>query len=143
MKICMKNLFVAIAVVVASACGNGQQAKATENKKDGTEVFYFHGKQQCITCKKIQALTEEVVKESFAKELKDGKLVFQVIDISTDEGEKLADQYEVTWASLFVNKWKDSKEIRNNLTDMAFKNAVSKPEAFKTELKKKIEEMLK
>lgn len=55
--------------------------------------------------------------------MKNGTVVFKTVDISTPEGEKIADKYEVTWSSLFVNKWKDGKESRNNLTEFGFGNA--------------------
>ena len=59
------------------------------------------------------------------------------------EGEKIADQYEVTWSSLFVNRWKDGQEQRNNMTEFAFSKATSDPEGFKAGLKEKIEILMK
>jgi len=35
----------------------------------------------------------------------------------------IADKYEVTWSSLFVNGWKDGKENVNNMTEFSFSNA--------------------
>ena len=59
------------------------------------------------------------------------------------EGEKIADRYEVTWSSLFVNRWKDGQEQRNNMTEFAFSKATSDPEGFKAGLKEKIEILMK
>ena len=69
-------------------------------------------------------------------------MVFKVVDISTSEVESLADRYEVTWSSLFVNKWKDGNESRNDMTDFAFGNARSNPDEFKAELADAIRKML-
>ena len=81
------------------------------------EVLYFHGKQRCATCK--------------------------AIDISTPEGEKLAEKYRVSWSSLYVNKWENGKEERNDMTRFGFQNARSNTTVFKKELKQQINRLLK
>ena len=106
-------------------------------------MLYFHGKQRCITCNAIERLTKEVIEQDFAQQLKDGKIIFKVIDISTKEGEKIANTYEVTWSSLYINKWQNGKESRNNMTDFGFSHAKGSPDVFKAGVKKKIEELLK
>lgn len=142
-----KLLFALLAVITLLSCGNSQNAKAQSaakaTQKEYIEVLYFHGKQRCVTCNAIEKLTKEVVDQDFAQQVKDGKVVFKVIDISTKEGEKIADKYEVTWSSLYVNKWKDGKETKNNMTDFGFSYAKSSPEVFKAGVKKKIDELLK
>lgn len=142
-----KVLFVLMAIIALTSCGNGQNANAQNstktNQKEYVEVLYFHGKQRCVTCNAIEKLTKEVLDKNFAQQLKDGKVVFKVIDISTKEGEKIADKYEVTWSSLFVNKWKDGKETKNNMTDFGFSYAKGSPDVFKEGVKKKVNELLK
>lgn len=91
----------------------------------------------------IEKNAKEVVNTLFANELKNGTVVFKTVDISTPEGEKIADKYEVTWSSLFVNKWKDGKESRNNLTEFGFGNARNNPDGFKKSLADKIRKSLK
>lgn len=126
------------------SCGSGKNtANAKSPEKDRVEVIYFHGKQRCATCMAIEKNTREVINNLFANELKNGTVVFKIVDISTPEGEKIADKYEVTWSSLFVNKWKDSKETRSNLTEFAFGNARKNPDAFKKTLADKIRQSLK
>ncbi len=80
-------------------------------------MIYFHGKQRCLTCKAIEKIAKEVVNNQFANELENGTVVFNTVDISTPEGEQIADRYEVTWSSLFINNWKDGEETRNNMTE--------------------------
>lgn len=144
----MKGLLLALLVVIAlTACGNDQCANAQwatkTNQKEYVEVLYFHGKQRCITCNAIEKLTKEVVEKGFVEQLKNGKVVFKVIDISTKEGEKIADKYEVTWSSLYINRWRDGKEDRNNMTDFGFSYAKNSADVFKAGVKKKIDELLK
>lgn len=106
------------------------------------EVLYFHGKQRCITCKAIEKYTKEVVNTDFAELVKKGKVRFKDVDISTPEGEKLADKYRVSWSSLYINKWKNGKEERNDMTRFGFQNARKNTAVFKKELKQKINRLL-
>lgn len=110
--------------------------------KDHVEVMYFHGKQRCVTCMAIEKNAREVVEKDFAKEVKSGKVVFKIVDISTAEGAKIAKDYRVTWSSLFVNGWKNGKETRNDMTQFAFKNARKHADEFKKGVKEKIKKQL-
>ena len=110
---------------------------------DHVEVMYFHGKQRCATCMAIEKYAREVVEKDFANEKKKGKVVFKIVDISTDEGEKIAKKYRVTWSSLFVNGWKAGKEKRNDMTQFAFKNARKNSDEFKRGVSGKIKQLMK
>ena len=118
-------------------------ALAQTKVKDHVEVMYFHGKQRCVTCMAIEKYAKEVVEKDFADEKKSGKVVFKVVDISTDEGAKIAKNYRVTWSSLYVNGWKKGKEKRNDMTQFAFKNARKHTDDFKKGVSGKIKELLK
>ena len=91
----------------------------------------------------IEEQTKELLTGSLAEAVKTGQIVYRTVDISDKEGEKIADRYEVTWSSLFVNRWKDGQEQRNNMTEFAFSKATSDPEGFKAGLKEKIEILMK
>lgn len=131
-------------VIGLVSCGNSENtATAKSPEKNRVEVIYFHGKQRCATCMAIEKNAKEAVNTMFADEVKKGTVVFRTVDISTPEGEKIADKYEVTWSSLFVNKWKDGKETRNNMTEFGFGNARKNPNGFKKGLADKIRKSLK
>lgn len=142
-----KVLLILMAVITLTSCGNNQnnnaQSATKATQKECVELLYFHGKQRCITCNAIEKATKEVLYKDFAQQLKDGKVLFKVIDISTKEGERIADKYEVTWSSLYINQWKDGKEARNNMTDFGFSYAKGSPDVFKAGVKKKMDELLK
>lgn len=114
-----------------------------QEQKDRVEVLYFHGKRRCVTCMAIEKNAKEVVEAQFADELKSGTLIFRTIDISEPKNETIAGKYEVTWASLFVSKWKDGKETYENLTEYAFANARTAPDMFKNGVAEKIRTLLK
>ena len=111
--------------------------------KDHVEVLYFHGKQRCATCMAIENNTKKAMEESFTEQIKKGDVVFKVIDISQKENEKIAEKYEATWSALFVVKYKNGKEMSENMTEFAFGNARKSPDVFKAGVVKTINEMLK
>lgn len=141
----MKKLVLILTLMIGlTSCGGGENtANAKSPDRDRVEVIYFHGKQRCATCMAIEKNTKELINSVFANELKKGTVVFNVDDISTPEGEKIADKYEVSWSALFVNKLKGGKETRSNMTDFGFANARKNPETFKKGLAEKIRQSLK
>ena len=140
----MRLTTLLITLTLFSACREKQSRNLQLQEQtvtgDRVEVIYFHGKQRCVTCKAIEKYTKEMVN---AELVKNGKLRFKEVDISTPEGEKLAEKYRVSWSSLYVNKWKNGKEERNDMTRFGFQNARNNTSAFKKELKQKINELLK
>ncbi len=142
----MKKFLMMLTLMIGlMSCGSSadNSANAANPVKDHVEVIYFHGKQRCATCMAIEQNAKATVDEMFADELKNGAVVFKTVDISTPEGEALADKYEVSWSSLYVNEWKGGKETRNNMTKFGFGNARNNPDAFKKGLSDKIRQSLK
>lgn len=126
-----KAILTALAGLIFLACGT-KRDNVVSNTNNGTdtntvEVLYFHGKQRCVTCRTIEQLAREVVEQKYSEK----DVVFRVVDISQKENAPMAEQYEVTWSSLIVAKGDKSA----NLTDMAFANARSNPDRFRSELR--------
>lgn len=145
----MKKIFyLLIMTFVLLSCGNSpkkqvEASMAEENQQDRIEILCFHGAQRCITCRAIETHTVALLDSLYSKEQADGKIIYKVIDISKKENEPIADKYEVTWSSLFVNGWKDENERVNDLTEFSFSNARNAPDKFKEGIKSKIDELLK
>ncbi len=139
-----KNLMIFALLTGLVSCGQSSEKTAKEDvtEKDRVEVIYFHGNQRCATCKAIEKNTKEVIDSIFEAQIKDGSVVFRIVDISTPEGKQIADKYEVTWSSLFVNEWKNGKETRNNMTEFGFSNARNNSDDFKKSLADKIRQSL-
>lgn len=145
----MRKLFyLLIVTLVLVSCGNGSKKKTGENQAEEIqsnriEVLYFHGAQRCITCRAIETNTVALLDSLYSKEQADDRIIYKVIDISKKENGQIADKYEVTWSSLFVNGWKDGKENVNNMTEFSFSNARKSPDKFKEGIKNKVDELLK
>ena len=108
------------------------------------DIRYFHGKQRCTTCMNIEKYTLELLQEQYATQLKNGTIKMSIIDFSTAEGKKLADQQKVSFSSLFlVKKGKDKKETTVNLTRLGFQYAKNNPKECKRLLREEIDKLLK
>ena len=143
-----KFFYLLFSTIILISCGNGAKAKteaqSTDEKlPDHIEVLYFHGAQRCITCRAIETNTVALLDSLYSKEQADDRIIYKVIDISKKENGQIADKYEVTWSSLFVNGWKDGKENVNNMTEFSFSNARKSPDKFKEGIKNKVDELLK
>lgn len=94
----MKKLILALAICFGLTAYGSNEVKRESTAKveqvqpqktgNRVEILYFHGKQRCATCMAIEKNTRELVNTTFAKELKNGTVVFKIVDISTPEGEK-------------------------------------------------------
>ena len=141
------TLTILLVSLLMLACGQQTNAETgnepAKQVKDCVEVIYFHGKQRCVTCRAIEQHTKDVLNAQYAKQMKEGKVILRVIDISKKENEGIAEKYEVTWSSLFLVSHKKGKEKAENLTEFAFGNARSNPDKFKDGLQQRINQALK
>ncbi len=119
------------------------QSKSTINEMTRKiEVIDFHSTHRCITCNAIELHTRYTLKQFFADELKSGKITFQVINIDKEKNYKLAEKFEASGTSLFLNVIANGKERQVNLTDFAFMKGRQK-DVFMNELRTTIEKELK
>ena len=142
-----RTLILMMVSLMLLACGEKLNAVTVKEQsgqvRDFVEVLYFHGKQRCVTCRSIEQNTKELLESMFQRQMKEGKVVFRVIDISKKENARIAEKYEVTWSSLFLVQHKNGKEKAENLTEFAFGHSRTQPEAFKRSIAEKINQALK
>jgi len=126
------------------SCNSQDKSKTTslDESVSKIEVLDFHTTHRCMTCNAIEANTKYTLETYFAEELKDHKITFQVINVDEEENEKIAEKFEASGTSLFLNVIKNGKETQINLTDFAFMNG-NDQEIFSKELKTKIDKELK
>jgi len=139
----MKQLLILSISLFLISCSGKAQNKAVENQvnKNTIEVFDFHTTNRCVTCKAIEANTKYTLETYFAKELKSGKITFKVINIDEKENEKLAEKFQASGTSLFLNVISAKKEKQIDLTNFAFTYG-KKQDEFSEKLKVTIEKEL-
>jgi cytochrome c-type biogenesis protein len=66
------------------------------------EVLYFHPRFRCVSCNNVEKFAREVTRDEFAKEMKNGKLVFKSLEIDDPKNKELVRELGVTGSSLYV-----------------------------------------
>ncbi|PKQ46792.1 nitrophenyl compound nitroreductase subunit ArsF family protein [Confluentibacter flavum] len=139
------KIFTLVAISFVLASCNGQDKSkdnALKTSVSKIEVLDFHSTNRCMTCNAIEASTKYTLDIYFADEVKKGKITFQVINVDKKENEALAEKFEASGTSLFLNVIKNGKETKLDLTEFAFMKG-NDQDAFSKELKSKIDGALK
>lgn len=137
-------IFAFITIIVFFGFGHTSenQAKESRSNKSKLLIYYFHSTHRCPTCLSIEEKTTAVLNKYFAKELKDGLIEFQSINVDDKANEKVVKKYDAFGSALFFTTLNQGKEQSEDLTNFAFKYS-RRTDYFMNELKKKIEEKVK
>ena len=124
-----------IGLLLLFSCKVNQSEKLSENLPEestsGIEVIYFFGKQRCSTCVAMEKFAKEALDSAFADKTKDGTIIFKSVDITTPEGEKLADLFEVSSSSLYIVDNNPVKPEKVDMTAFGFRNARNNRQVYK------------
>lgn len=143
----MKNVFlIMFAALTLTACGNRNNNKTAtaetsvetlvQNADPSTVyVYYFHGKQRCMTCNTVEKVAKEVISEMYGE---NSNVKFQALSTNDKANEQLVEKYEITWNGLIVTKGNDNI----NITQQAFANAVNNPQALKDLIKSEVDKRI-
>ena len=118
----------------------GQEAQIEQKQtaiEETVEVYYFHYTRRCAGCKAVEAETQKALQFFFPEAMKTGKIAFRSVNLDEKENEALADKIGVSAQSLLVVKG----NAKEDLTDMAFMYARTKPEKYHKTLRKTIENL--
>ena len=124
-----------LGLFLLGSCKGQQKDKMTEvvneSSTNGIEVIYLYGKQRCSTCVAMEKFAKEALDRVFADKTKDGTIIFKSIDITTPEGEKLADLFEVSSSSIYIVDNNPNKPEKIDMTAFGFRNARNNRQVYK------------
>jgi hypothetical protein len=88
-------------------------------------AYYFHTTYRCASCRAIEAYSREAIENAFADQLKDGRLVWKVVNIEVKGNEHFTKDYNLYTKSLvLVNEvrgkpaqWKNLEKVWQLLRD--------------------------
>ena len=127
----MKHLFHTLFILLLmAACGQtGTERNTTVAELPGSDakvkVYYFHGKQRCVTCVSAQNVTREAIEEHFPG---NRDVAFIEVDFSERDNQALAEKYEIVFSSIIIANDTDYKDI----TDESFAMVMRNPEGLKS-----------
>jgi len=147
----MKNIIIIlIASLSFSACqssGNKNAEKIKTNlatvkdslSSNTIQVYYFHGSIRCETCVAVDQKTQQYLLDLFPGKIKNGKIIFQSINIDKNERPDLIQKYKIYGQTLLIIK--GNKVI--DATDDAFMLVPAKPDKWRQKLKDKVQQLIK
>ena len=148
-------LFLVIAMIVIAKNNNQQPvasvinkvANKTENQNqsvkkpaDKLEVYYFHRTQRCYSCNMIGRYTKETIEQKFSEEIKNGRIDFREINVDLPENKDIAEKFQASGSSLFINDVKDGQDDISQDTDVW--RLLNNESQFKNYLENKINSLL-
>jgi len=84
---------------------------ANQTHQSKVIAHYFHGTVRCVTCRKIESLSHDVVASDFAEPLKTGQLEWQVVNVELPENQHFIRDYQLVSKSLVLVKYEDGKQV--------------------------------
>lgn len=78
--------------------------------KDKIMVYYFRTSYRCASCVKIEQYSSEAVHSGFSKELKNGNIVWKVINVEEEQNKHFVKDYQLYTKSLVIVKMKNGKQ---------------------------------
>jgi hypothetical protein len=85
---------------------------SAEAVQDGLVVYYFHGKIRCPTCQAIESQAKETVQNQFAKQLKNGEIVWKIANYEDAAAKPLATKFDIQMPVVVLAQMKNG-EIQN------------------------------
>jgi hypothetical protein len=132
----MKKILVAVVLMLFTIA-------VTAQKPAKLKIVYFHSEHRCPTCISIEDNTRKTLDTYFARQLKDGTITFQVLNVEEDKNLKMVEKYKAEGSSLFLTKISGTKEKSTDFTNFAFSYSRNQAEKFIAGLKAEIEKNLK
>ncbi len=104
-----------VAVVVGKEPTPAVANPATPAADAGTHlvrVYYFRTNTRCSSCRKIEAFTDGAVKKAFAKEMENGKLAWQVVNVQEPGNEHFIKDFQLAAKSVVVVDVVGDRQVR-------------------------------
>ena len=148
-------LAITVVVMVSSYAQDDSLKVATENKTNESKVenetkvvperifaYYLHGDKRCATCRKLEAYSEEALREGFPEMLEDSTLIWGTINYDRKENEHYLKDYNLFTKALILSRVRDGSEIEWKNLDRIWE-LVNNKDKFLEYVRKETEAFLK
>ena len=143
----MKKILIILSLTLFSLSGFGQIIGDTIIKNNASKlrlkVLYFHITNRCNTCTLIETTLRKTIFENFKNEVDSGVIDLYIMNCELPQNKDMVTKYEAYGATLAITPYNGGKELKTeDLTNFAFQK-VHKQEMFISELKEKIQKLIK
>jgi hypothetical protein len=140
----MKKIFFVLTILVIGCNGFSQEKNNnTATSKDAKIlVYFFHGTHRCQGCINAEKGTVNVLNSLYKKQLDNGTIQFESINVEESKNKALAEKYEAAWNKLIFVK-NDNSGQTVELTEQAFAYGIDNPDEMNKIVRTTIDKMLK
>lgn len=103
---------VVVMAVKATRAPVNAVARGVRPETDRIVAYYLYGNIRCVTCKGMEAMTAEALRDGFAEELKEGRLAFKVENYQVPGNERFIKEFGIVAASVVLAEEKTGKVVR-------------------------------
>lgn len=105
-------------------------------------VYYFHGERRCSTCRKIEELARTAVTEGFAKEIANGAVRFEAVNVDQAENRHFIQEYQLyTRALILSEQAAGGEELKRKNLDRIWE-LVRRPSEFRSYVQHELEDFI-
>lgn len=128
--------------VTADPAVQGASAQETDVDQGHRVIaYYFYGTARCMTCRTIEAYTEEALKEGFAEAIDEGLLVWKPVNTDEPGNEHFIPDYQLHTKSVVLSDLWDGQELTWKNLDQIW-SLVGNKDAFIAYIRTETENML-
>ncbi|MCP4725760.1 MAG: hypothetical protein GY863_12025 [bacterium] len=91
-------------------------------------VYYFHSNYRCETCELVEKNTGDVMQEYYSEELRDGTLIWKVINTDEEGNQHFLDDYELYSGAVVLVKRRNGIELTYKSLELIWELAYDEPE---------------
>jgi hypothetical protein len=153
-------MLIATFAIVAIAASNVKSSKKTEKAPAPTQkevvaakdtvkkvkcqtiVYYFMTTYRCRSCTFIENATKTAVEQHFADQIKDGSMVFKMINVDEPQHKHYVNTYGLYTKTVILSSVKDGKQLKWKNLDQVW-NLIGQDESFKAYISGEVKAFLK
>jgi hypothetical protein len=94
-------------------------------------AYYFHNTARCMTCRKIERLAHEALREEFAAEFEDGDLEWRLVNMEEPANEHFVQDYQLVASSLVIVDLYEGEQRDRTLMEKVWQYVHDDEAAFK------------
>jgi hypothetical protein len=94
-------------------------------------VYYLHTSYRCVTCRKFETYTQAELAANFSKQMKDGTLVYKIVNVEEAGNEHFVQDYDLKSKSIVLvapgakSRWKNLDKIWDEVaSEVGFKRYI-------------------
>jgi len=106
-----------------------------------TVIYYFMTTYRCRSCNYIENTTRASIEQYFAEQIKNGSVVFKMLNIDEEQNKHFVNEYGLYTKSVVLSSVKDGKQLKWKNLDQVW-NLIGQDESFKTYISSEIKSFI-